>query len=67
MSQPNLLLCMYFRQLRTHQAMGLVQTANEGCWRNFERFRVYFVSFTMVLPAFYRKGHVFSYEIMKIL
>jgi len=29
MSQPNSLFCMYFRQLQTHQAMGLVQTANE--------------------------------------
>ena len=65
MSQPNLLFCMHFRQLRKHQAMGLVQTVDEGNWRNFGRFLVFFVSFATVLPAFFREGHVFSFEVTK--
>jgi len=54
MSQPNLLFLhvQYFHQLRTHHAMCLVLTTNKGYWRNFGRFRLFFVSFATVLPAF---------------
>jgi len=45
--------------------MGLVQTVDEGNWRNFGRFLVFFVSFATVLPAFFREGHVFSFEVTK--
>jgi len=55
---------IYIRQLRTHQAMGLVQTANEGYWRYFGRFRVCFMSFANVLPAFIWEGRVFGFEII---
>ena len=53
MSQPNLLFCMYFHQLRTPYRMGLLQTTNKSYWRNFGCFRVFFVSFVTVLPAIF--------------
>jgi len=47
---------MYFHQLGTHHAMGLLQNTNEGYWRNFGRFRLFFVPFGTVLPAFFGEG-----------
>ena len=66
MSQPNLFFLMYFHQLRTHHAMGLLQTTNKGYWLNFGCFRVFFVPFGAVLPAFFGEGEVFGFEITKI-
>jgi len=65
MSQPNLLFCMYFHQLRKHHGMGLVQTTNEGYWRNFGCFRVFSLPFETVLPAFFVEEHVFDFEKLK--
>jgi len=65
MSQPNLLFCMYFHQFRTHHAMGLSQTNNEGYWQNLGCFRVFFVPFVTVLLAFFGEGDVFGFEIIK--
>jgi len=56
---------MYFHQLRTHHAMGLVQTISKGCWQKFGCFRVFFVSFRTALPVFFGEGHVFGFEIIK--
>jgi len=56
---------MYFHQLRTHDALGLVQTNNKGYWRNFGCFRVFFVPFGTVPHAFFGEGHVRGLEIMK--
>jgi len=46
---------MYFRQLRIHHDMVLVQTANKRNWGNFEIFRVIFASFLLVLSAFFER------------
>jgi len=58
--------CMYFHQLRTHHAMGLVQTTNKHFWRNFGCFRVFFVPFCTVPSAFFGEGHVLGFEIVKL-
>jgi len=47
---------MYFHQLLTHHAMGLVKTTYKGCWWNFGCFRAFFVPFGTVQPAFFGKG-----------
>ena len=58
-SRPNLLFCMYVRQIRTHHDMDVVRTANEGYWQNFGRFHAFLVSFpTRVFSG----GHVFGFE-----
>jgi len=51
-SQLIYFFCMYFRQLRTHQAMGLVQNANEVNWRNFGRFRAFSCRLQTFYPRF---------------
>jgi len=53
--------CMYFRQLRTHHVMGLLQTINKGYWRNFG----FFVPFGTVLASFFGEGCVFGFQIIK--
>jgi len=62
MSEPNLLFCMYFHQLRTHHAMDLLQTTNKGYWRNFGCFQAVWNCTTHV----FREGDVFGFEIIKI-
>ena len=66
MSQPSLLFCTYFHQLRTYHAMGLVQTINKSYWRNFGCFRVFFVPFGTVPPAICEERHVLGFEITKL-
>jgi len=51
--------------LRPHHAMCFVQTTNKGYWRKFGCFRVLFLPFEMVLPAFCGKRCVFAFEILK--
>jgi len=45
--------------------MGLLQTTNKGCWRNFGCFRVFFVPFGTLLPACFGEGDVFGFEVIK--
>jgi len=44
--------------------LGLVKTTNKGYWRNVGCFRVFCVPFGTVLPAFFREGNVFGFEII---
>jgi len=57
---------MYFYKHRTNHAKALLQITNEGYWRNFGFFRVFFVTFGTVPPAFFGEGNVFGFEIIKI-
>jgi len=51
---------MYFHQLRTHHAMGLLQATNKGRLRNVGCFRAFENCTTRVFW-----GDVFGFEIIK--
>jgi len=66
MFQLNLRFFMYFHQLRTYHAMGLLQTTDKDYWRSVGCHRVFFMPFGTVLPALFGEGNVLGFEIIKI-
>jgi len=51
---------------RTQCGMDLAQTANKGYWRHFRFLRVVFVSLLCLPHAFFRRGPVFVFLIIKL-
>ena len=67
-SSPNVMnfYSMNICNFRTQYGIGLAQTANKGYWRHFRSLRVVFVSLLCLPHAFFRRGPVFVFLIIKL-
>jgi len=67
-SNPNLMnfYSINIRNFRTQYGMNLAQTANKVYWQHFLFLRVVFVSLLCLPYAFFRRGPVFVFLIIKL-